>query len=83
MQSKQSISFNQKQITNPEAATPQPQQGKPLTLTNIFPDKAMFTFPKPLHFPFPGESLTLSNNLTHRQIQNHKNVAIKITVKNI
>ena len=54
--------FNQKQITIPEAATPHRHTAKPLTLTYIFPDKAMFTHPKPLHFPSPGEPITLSNN---------------------
>ena len=62
MQTNYLYRFNQKQIAIPEAATPQHQQGKPLTLTDIFPDKAMFTHPKPLHFPSPGEPLTLSNN---------------------
>ena len=60
--SQQSISISSQKITITEAATPQHQQGKPLTLTDIFLDKAMFTHPKPLHFPSPGEPLTLSNN---------------------
>ena len=62
MQTNYLYRFNQKQIAIPEFSTTQHQQGKPHTLTEIFPDKAKFTHPKPLHFPSTGEPLTLSNN---------------------
>ena len=43
--------YHHKQITIPEAATPQHQQGKPLTLTDIFPDKSHVHTPEAATLP--------------------------------